>query len=108
MNAKNIKASEKPKKQFCALAYPPQDLSTGPMHAGSVILLVLKDGEGNLDFFVHPELHTVVADHDLTYLEALLKDFVERAKLHPAALFEQLSSVGAGDTGGPRGWIEHL
>lgn len=66
------------------------------MHAGSVILLVLKDGEGNLDFFVHPELHTVVADHDLTYLEALLKDFVERAKLHPAALFEQLSSLGAG------------
>jgi predicted component of type VI protein secretion system len=47
-------------------------------------------------FLVHPELHTVVADNDLSYLESLLKDFLERAKLHPAALFKQLSSLEVG------------
>jgi hypothetical protein len=33
---------------------------------------------------------------DLSYLESLFKDFIERAKLHPAALFEQLCSLGVG------------
>ncbi len=59
-------------------------------------MLVLEDGEGHLRFLVHPELHTVVADNDLSYLESLLKDFLERAMQHPAALFKQLSSLGVG------------
>jgi hypothetical protein len=57
---------------------------------------VLENGEGNLRFLVHPELYTVVPDNDLPYIESLLKDFRERAKLHPADLFNQLSSLGVG------------
>jgi hypothetical protein len=59
-------------------------------------LLALKDGEGRLCFLVHPELNTVVRDNDLSYLESLFKDFLERAKPDPAALFKQLSSLGVG------------
>jgi hypothetical protein len=59
-------------------------------------LFVLENGEGNLRFLVHPELHTVVKDNDLSYLESLFKDFLERAKLNPASLFNQLSSLGVG------------
>jgi len=57
---------------------------------------VLEDEEDELRFLVHPELRAVVAGSDLPYLESLLKDFVERAKLHPEALFKQLSSLGVG------------
>lgn len=58
-------------------------------------MLVLEEG-GNLRIFVHPELRTVVTKNDLAYIEALLQDFLERSKLHPAALFKQLSSLGVG------------
>lgn len=57
---------------------------------------MLVDGGGSLRFLVHPEFHTVVKDNDLPYLESLLKDFLKRAKLNPAALFTQLSSLGVG------------
>jgi hypothetical protein len=57
---------------------------------------VLEDGEGSLRFLVHPKLRAIVSDNDLSYLESLLKDFLERAKLNPAALFKQLSSLGVG------------
>jgi hypothetical protein len=66
------------------------------LQADSIILFVLEDGVGSLRFLVHPELHTVVRDNDLSYLESLFKDFLERAKLNPAALFTQLSSLGVG------------
>ena len=59
-------------------------------------MLVLEDEQGNLRFLVHPQLRSIVTDRDLSYLESLLGDFVERAKLHPAALFKQLSSLGVG------------
>lgn len=57
---------------------------------------MLRDQEGNLSFLVHPELRTIVQKNDLEYIEALLQDFLERAKLHPEALFKQLSSLGVG------------
>jgi len=57
---------------------------------------VLRDQEGNLSFLVHPELRTIVQKNDLEYIEALLQDFLERAQLHPEALFKQLSSLGVG------------
>jgi hypothetical protein len=59
-------------------------------------LLVLEDGEGSPRFLVHQELRAIVSDKDLPYLESLFKDFLERAKLNPAALFKQLSSLGVG------------
>jgi hypothetical protein len=41
-------------------------------------------------------LNTIVRDNDLAYIESLFKDFLERAKLNPEALFNQLSSLGVG------------
>jgi hypothetical protein len=61
-----------------------------------VILLVLKDSEGNLSFFVNPEWRKIVHGQDSDYLKALFKDFLVRAKLHPALLFKQLCSLAVG------------
>ena len=57
---------------------------------------MLRDAGGSLSFLVHPELQKVVREEDLSYIESLLGDFLERAKLHPADLFNQLSSLGVG------------
>ena len=59
-------------------------------------MLVLKGLEENVYLFVHPELRTVVQKEDLVYIEALLQDFPERAKQHPAEFFKQISSLGVG------------
>jgi len=61
-----------------------------------IILLVLKDSRGHLRFLVHPEWLMIVTPEDADYIESLLGDFIERAKLHPEALFRQLSSLGVG------------
>jgi hypothetical protein len=57
---------------------------------------VLEGEEDELRFLVHPDLRTVVAENDLPYLDSLLRDWVERTKLDPAALFKQLCSLGVG------------
>jgi hypothetical protein len=61
-----------------------------------VILLVLRDQEGNLLFRVHPKWRAIVQSEDLVYLQSLTSDFQVRAKLHPADLFQQLSSLEVG------------
>jgi len=98
MSVKRVssQANESPQFQFCALEYRPPGWSTVSSSIAPVILLVLRDQEGNLSFLVHPELRTIVQKNDLEYLEALLQDFLERAKLHPEALFKQLFSLGVG------------
>ena len=45
---------------------------------------------------VHPELRAIVQPEDIGYVQALLQDFLERAKLDPNALFKQLCTVGIG------------
>lgn len=62
----------------------------------SIIVLVLEDEQSKLRFLVHPQWREMVFGKDLSYLESLFKDFIERAKLHPEALFQQLSSLGVG------------
>jgi hypothetical protein len=57
---------------------------------------VVKDEKGGLQFLVHPELRKTVGEEDLGYIDSLLKDFLERARLHPEALFQQLCSLAAG------------
>jgi hypothetical protein len=56
---------------------------------------VCEDEKGKLRFLAHPQWREMVSGKDLSYLESLFEDFVERAKLHPA-LFQQLSSHGVG------------
>jgi hypothetical protein len=38
----------------------------------------------------------IVQKEDLEYIRSLLDSCIERAKLHPAALFKQLSSIAVG------------
>jgi hypothetical protein len=54
------------------------------------------DADDNLRFLAHRELRAIVQPRDLKYIEALLPDFVERAKLDPAMLFKHLSSLCVG------------
>jgi predicted component of type VI protein secretion system len=51
---------------------------------------------GSLRFLTHPEMATIVREGDLAYIASRVSDFLERAKLHPAALFKQLSSLAVG------------
>jgi hypothetical protein len=60
------------------------------------VLLVLRSEDESLQFFIHPEWRNIVQEEDLAYIEALLRDFLARAKQHPAALFKQISSLGVG------------
>jgi predicted NAD/FAD-binding protein len=62
----------------------------------SVILLVLRDHEGNLRFLAHPDLGSTVQDEDRVYLQSLLQDFKERASLDPDSLFQHLSNLAVG------------
>lgn len=61
-----------------------------------MLLLVLRELGGSLSLLVHPEFRTVVEDEDRGYIESLLRDLPDRAKLYPADLFKQLSSLGVG------------
>ena len=60
------------------------------------ILLVLEDANGWLRFLVHPDWRSLVQFADVKYINDILIDFLERAQDNPEALFEQLSSLGAG------------
>jgi hypothetical protein len=90
------KADESPLRRYCALEYRPREWTSGSHQVAYIVVLVLEDEVGNLRFLVHPELRSVVSGNDQSYLESLLKDFLVRAKLHPAALFKHLSSLGVG------------
>jgi hypothetical protein len=61
-----------------------------------VVLLVHRSEDESLQFFIHPEWRTIVQEEDLAYIEALLRDFIDRAKMNPEALFKQISSLGVG------------
>ena len=85
-------ASESSLPRFCALAYGAQGLG----RPAPVFLIVLRDARGDLRFLVDPGWTTVVQAEDVEYLGSLLRDFLERAKEQPAALFKQLSSLAVG------------
>lgn len=59
-------------------------------------MLALLDQHGRLRILVDPELRMMVESDDWLHLDALLKDFRERARTDPAALFKQLSSLNVG------------
>jgi hypothetical protein len=82
--------------EFCALEYRPQDWELASSGVAPVIVLALRDKERGLRFLVHPELRKVVRGEDFAFIESLMLDFGERAKLHPAALLKHLCSLGVG------------
>jgi hypothetical protein len=59
-------------------------------------MLVLKSEDESLQFFIHPKWQTIVHEEDLAYIEALLQDLLDRAKMYPGDLFKQLTSLGVG------------
>jgi hypothetical protein len=90
------KMGESPHYQFCALEYRPQSWNIASAHIAPVILLVLMDEEEHLRLLVAQDWRKIVQAEDTDYIESLLQDFVERAKLHPADLYKQLLSLGVG------------
>jgi hypothetical protein len=80
--------------RYCALEYTPQSIGDAAGPTALTILLVLRDEQGGLRFFIHPELRNIFDGQDLEYLDSLVSDFMERGKEHPAELFEQLCSLG--------------
>lgn len=81
---------------FCALEYRGHSKDIHMSLEASIILVVLKSVENDLSLLVHPEWRSMVEKQDLTYLESLFQDFLERARLRPEALFEQLCALGVG------------
>jgi hypothetical protein len=79
---------------FCALAFVLEDRGNSQAANAPVIVFVTKAPEGELRFFIHPELRNIFKAKDLEYLDSLLWDFVERAKIHPEKLIAQISSLG--------------
>ena len=82
--------------RFCALESRSPDLGDTSPHEASVIVLALRAEGGFLHLLVHPDWRGIVQPIDHEYIAALLDDFRERARLEPAALFEQISSLGVG------------
>jgi hypothetical protein len=74
------------------MAYRAQDSA----RATPIFLIVFKAASGSLHFLIDPGWRSVVCARDLEYIGSLLHDFLGRAKEEPAALFEQLSSLGIG------------
>jgi hypothetical protein len=92
----NSRTEERTPAHFCALAYRPEDWDVASPRIAPIILLVLREQTGRLLFLVHPEVGTVVRGEDLVFIESLMHDLLERAKLHPDALFKHLCSLGVG------------
>jgi hypothetical protein len=61
-----------------------------------VVLLVLRDEEGEISFLVHPEWRRIVGNRDVEYFESLFQDFLIRAKVQPELLFKHLCGLCVG------------
>jgi hypothetical protein len=59
-------------------------------------LFVLRNENGKLRLLVRQEWRSIVPGEDVDYIQSLFQDFLNRANLHPEALFKQLSSLGVG------------
>jgi predicted NAD/FAD-binding protein len=71
-------------------------LDTDTSEEQTAVLLVLRKEVGQLRLLVNPEWRKIVEGDDIDYLDSLLKDFRERAKMTPETLFKQICSFGVG------------
>jgi hypothetical protein len=80
--------------QACTFSYGKAGMS-GAMYPGPpVIMVAFRDEAGRLNLLIHPEVRNMFEGGDLDYLDALIWDFVDRAKNRPDELIEQWSSLG--------------
>ena len=63
---------------------------------GQVIFIVVWDGESDLRFLVRTDWRILVCQEDQDYIQAIIEDSTDRAKLNPARTFKQFSSLGIG------------
>ncbi len=83
--------------RFCILEYSPSGPRSDEADTTSAVALVLWSIESrNLRILIHPELRKVVQAEDLSYIESVFADFLERAKSEPESLLKQVSSLGIG------------
>jgi hypothetical protein len=82
--------------QFCALEYVPTAEGGVTRTIKHVILLVVRQADGVLQFLAHPNLHKVVEVTRLTYVLSLLEEFLARAKSDSEQVFRQLCSLACG------------
>ena len=57
---------------------------------------MLLRNDGALEVSIAPRFRSIVRDEDWAYIETLLRDLKERARLEPEHLFRQLSSLSVG------------
>ena len=60
------------------------------------MVLAIEDDQQGILFRISPNLQEWVQESDLQYIDQLLRDFCERARQHPNALFKHLSSLSVG------------
>jgi hypothetical protein len=92
LNEGTNKSDDSSNAQFCALEYRTADWN----NAAPILLFVIEDANEGLRFLVHPDWRRIIHSEDIDYIDSLMRDFLERAKVHPGALFKQLSSLGVG------------
>jgi hypothetical protein len=92
----NLEPDAISKSRFCALAYAPNaELGLLPA-VRHVILIIVQKADCALHILVHPNLKKIVDAIDISYIESLLIDFIERVNLHAAELFRHLCSLAVG------------
>ena len=90
-----LKASNRPQR-FCALSYVAEKPSALIPQYPSVHVLVLLSDDAKLEVYIAPGLRSIVKPEDWTYINLLLNDLKERARIEPENLFRQLSSLSVG------------
>ena len=89
-------ADNDPARGFCALKYLSPEGSGTRSHDGTVIIIAVASEKGALHLRVRPDWRSIVHASDQEYFASLLGDCKDRAATDPAALFEQMSSLGVG------------
>jgi hypothetical protein len=80
--------------QVCALKYrcPGAPIESAE---GKTILLAVRDAKA-LRLFMHRSLKQLITDQDLEYIHELMKDLIDRARLSPENVFQQISHLSVG------------
>ena len=90
-----LTASNRPQR-FCALSYVADKPNALIAQSRPVHVLVLLSNDAKLEVYIAPGLRSLVKPEDWTYINALLNDLKERARVEPEQLFRQLSSLNVG------------
>ena len=80
---------------ICALRYQGSRAQADAKSDGGVILLAVL-GRTGLRFYASPSFKEQIQKVDLPFLDELVKDLVERARVEPDLVFQQLCDLSMG------------